>query len=96
MIHVNSNGIINDVFLDISEINRNVATFDYSITFDGIMDSTDVQIYTCDTKRNALTFTIENALVVTQGTDILSNNGSSGMVLDYAVNPGTSSLNVNM
>jgi len=66
---VDPNGLISDASLDISEINSHVATFDYDVTFASAMDTSDVQIYAWDTTRNALTFTIYDALTVIQGTD---------------------------
>ena len=63
---IDPNGIIGDASIDITEINRNVATFDYSLTFDGIMDTSDIQIYSWDSNRNALAFSVEDAIVVTE------------------------------
>ncbi len=65
---IDPNGFISNVFIDITEINSNVATFDYNITFENPMDASDIQIYSWDVKRNALTFTIQNAITVISET----------------------------
>ncbi len=65
---IDPNGLISDVFITITEINSNVATFDYDITFENPMDTSDIQIYSWDVKRNALTFTIQNAITVISET----------------------------
>ena len=65
---IDPNGLIDSVIMDITKVDRNVATFDYMITFTNTMDTSALQIYSWDNKRNALTFTIENALTVIQGT----------------------------
>ncbi len=68
--------MISDVSINITEIDSHVTIFDYDITFASIMDVSKIQVYSWDTKRNALIFTIENAITVTQGTtqSILENS----------------------
>ena len=63
----------------LTEVNANVATFDFDIQFAGAMDVSDLQIYAWDTSRNALAFTIENAFEIVLGasSDSNSNTGSS-------------------
>ena len=86
---IDPNKFFNSVTVKISEINSNVAKFDFSINFGNIMDASDVQIYTWNTSRDALIFTVENAIVVSLGT---TNNDvvSSGSISLDSISPSTS------
>ena len=77
---IDPNNIIRTASLDISETDSNVATWNYDITFDGIMNPSDMQIYAWDNKRNALAFTVENAINVVLGdtTGTATTGGTSG------------------
>mgnify|MGYP003964844697 CR=1 FL=1 len=86
---IDPNKFFNSVTVKISEINSNVAKFDFSINFGNTMDASDVQIYTWNTSRDALIFTVENAIVVSLGT---TNNDvvSSGSISLDSISPSTS------
>ena len=86
---IDPNKFFNSVTVKISEINSNVAKFDFSINFENTMDVSDVQIYTWNTSRDALIFTVENAIVVSLGT---TNNDvvSSGSISLDSISPSTS------
>ena len=91
--------IINDgsTSVRMTEVNANVATFDFDIQFTGVMDGngiSDLQIYAWDTSRNALAFTIENAFEIVLGSSSNSNTGSSGGSSSNS-NTGSSSSNNN-
>ena len=74
---IDPSNLIRTASLDISETNSNVATWNYDITFDGIMDTSDMQIYAWDNRRNALTFTVENAINVVLGAATSTSDTSS-------------------
>ena len=90
---IDPNELLGITNLKISEVNGNVATFDFDVTFDSIMDTSDVQIYTWDDKRNALTFTIYNALTVMQGT--AQDTNSQDTVIDDTPDSVTSDVATN-
>ncbi len=91
--------IISNATLTITEIDANKATFVFNITFDGVMETSEIQIYAWDDTRNALTYTIENALTVIQGpttststdtTTTKSSGGSSGETTPPSIAKNTS------
>ena len=62
---IDPNSVINTASITVTKNNPHVATFDLEITFDGAINTTDLQIRAWDAKYNTLEFTVENALVVT-------------------------------
>ena len=89
---INPHNIIDTASLDITEINPNVATWNYDITFGTIMNPSDMQIYAWDNKRNALVFTVENAINVVLGAAGSTatgdtNDTSGGISSDTTNNP---------
>ncbi len=89
---IDPNGLIENASVSIAKVDVRVATWDYSVTFGKAMDTSDIQIYAWDDRRNALTFTIHNALTVTaqnnaQGSSSSSDTASS----DTASSSGGSS-----
>ncbi|MCJ8306705.1 MAG: fibronectin type III domain-containing protein [Nitrosopumilus sp.] len=74
---IDPNGLIDTATLNIREIDSHVASFDYSVTFAGAMDTSDIQIYTWDNRRNALSFTVENALEIVLRSSTSSSSTSS-------------------
>ena len=68
---VDPHNLINDgrTSVDRSQVSNNVVTFDFDIEFVGAMDVSDLTIHAWDTNRNALVYTVENAIkVVSAGT----------------------------
>ena len=80
---VDPNSLINTATLNIAHTGTNIATFDFELVFDGALSSQDIQIYTWDVKRNAVSFTIRNTLVVTAA------NADTNPNTDTSVNDNT-------
>ena len=73
---VDPHNLINDgsTSVDRSQVSNNVVTFDFDIEFVGAMDVSDLTIHAWDTNRNALVYTVENAIKVVSGGTTTTND----------------------
>ena len=74
---VDPNGMINSADFDIAEFTSNIATFNFDIVFKDSVNTTDLQIYVWDNKRDSLTFTVRNAFVVVGNGDSSSSQNNN-------------------
>ena len=93
---VDPNSLIHYASLELTPVNTNVALFNYTVLFNGIMGTSDVQIYAWDTHRNALIYTVQNALRVVPGSAVVSpiyGSGSSGDISTTSSSIGNNNNN---
>ena len=82
------NNVIDTATVTVSKDSLHVATFDFEITFDGAVSTTDLQIRSWDAKNNMLEFTVENALVVTGQNESVYQDGARPVSNDNTLGDG--------